>query len=253
MSHPTEKDPFLALGIYRAPHGMSQQEFDARMESFLGAMGALSVVQESLLKLEMMSANNLFDEHIKRFGMPASAPHPTTVFKAVSETLEHMLQVYRDPQVRKLLEAAGEFSHPRGASFFSVDVLEKMKKSGGQDSIHVIGLFQPPLHLTKEQYARKFDALVDSIVAHPTIQQNLLGYTAWVPNNIMDTSLKDLGISAVEPPFIILLESENWDLMMEVARDVEVQKIIAGGNEDFGFHSDSSSFAVDIVTKFERE
>ncbi|KAF8184525.1 hypothetical protein K438DRAFT_1837454 [Mycena galopus ATCC 62051] len=244
MSHSSTEASCLAILIHKAPSQMAPQEFEAAVQSFMTAILALPVVRNYLHKCEMLSSNSRFDEYIKMFGMPASAPQPTIVLSFESATSGQMLEIFNDGEVKKQLsQLAEELS--ASSSPFSVDVLEKHSKPGvsRSNTLRVLGLFpmtQPPTP------GPKLEALVDSIVAHPTIQETLLGYTIWRPNDV-------LGDLATKPPFLILLEAQSWDAMVEIAKDKGVQEIIAHGHEDFGFHAESSSFSVDIVTKFARE
>jgi hypothetical protein len=88
-------------------------------------------------------------------------------------------KVSRDPELQSLVAAAEEMTPERGATVFSAHVLEKLNKPGRdhKDNLRVVGLFKVPQHLTPAQHALKLEALVDNIVAHPTIQKNMLGYT----------------------------------------------------------------------------
>jgi hypothetical protein len=88
-------------------------------------------------------------------------------------------KISRSPELKSLVAAAEEMAPERGASIFSAHVVEKLNKPGRdhKDNVRVVGLFKVPQHLTPDQHAVKFEALVDSIVAHPTIQKHMLGYT----------------------------------------------------------------------------
>ncbi|KAF7350264.1 hypothetical protein MVEN_01330200 [Mycena venus] len=213
MSHSAEKDRFIAIAIYRAPPQMSNQEFEATMKSFADTIVALPIVQNNLLKCDMMSSNNLFQ----------------------SETSDQMIEIFNDTEMQqKLVEVAEKLTFQGGASspLFSVDVLEKFKKNKlGVDR-------KNPLH-TQSWAMPQFSKILSDI---------RYGSQMWLPS--MASFWGNLQSTL---PFLILLESENWDAMVEIAKDEGVQNIIAHGNEDFGFHAESSSFCVDIVTKFKKE
>jgi len=225
------------------------------MEALVAAVVALPVVQKNVVKYQIISANSSFDEHIKEFGMPASAPQHIALLVAESETPEQMLEISRDPQLQSLVAAAEEMNPERGASIFSAHVVEKLNKPGRdhKDNLRVVGLFKVPQHLTPAQHAEKFEALVDSIVAHPTIQKHMLGYTMWMPNNTMNPSIQTMRIPASERTCVLILEAENWERAVEIAKDADVAKLIAGGHQDFGFLTESTSFSADFVTILDKE
>ncbi|KAJ7430215.1 hypothetical protein B0H11DRAFT_2138238, partial [Mycena galericulata] len=247
--------PFLAIGIYRAPPGLSKEEFLDKMKALAAAVVALPVVQKNVLKYQIISANSSFDEHIKAFGMPASTPQHIALLVAESEPPEQILEISKDPEFQSLVAAAEEMTPERGASIFSAHVVEKLNKPGRdhKDNLRVVGLFKVPQHLTPAQHAEKLEALVDSIVAHPTIQKNMLGYTMWLPNDTMNASTQTMRIPAPERPCILILEAENWDRAVEIAKDTDVAKLVAGGHEDFSFLAESSSFSADFITMLDKE
>ncbi|KAJ6554298.1 hypothetical protein B0H19DRAFT_1262679 [Mycena capillaripes] len=253
------KGRFLAVGIHRAPPGMSKEEFLGKMKALAAAVVALPVVQKNVVKYQIISANSSFDEHIKAFGMPASTQQHIALLVAESETPEQMLEISKDPELQSLVAAAEEMTPERGASIFSAHVVEKLNKPGRdhKDNLRVVGLFKVPQHLTPGQHAEKFEVLVDSIVAHPTIQKNMLGYTmASQPSLLGRTNLQltpTMRIPAPERTCILILEAENWERAVEIAKDTDVGKLIAGGHQDFSFLAGSSSFSADFVPMFEKE
>ncbi|KAJ6453723.1 hypothetical protein C8R45DRAFT_630533 [Mycena sanguinolenta] len=256
MSDSTRNAARLAVTIHRASSEAARPEFQATMESFVTALVALPIVQNKLLKCTMISASDDFDEYIKTFGMPASAPHPTVVLRFETETSDQMLEIFNDGAVQKEFfelaqKISGERSFPIG-----IDVIKKLDQANasanGMDILRVLGLFRVPPHLTRAQYALKLEALVDNIVAHPTFREHMLGYTIWRPNETMDGVL-GVEVPPAKSPFVILLEAKSWNSMVEIAKDEGVQQIIVSGHEDFGFHAGSSSFCVDISTKFEKQ
>ncbi|KAJ7036315.1 hypothetical protein C8F04DRAFT_1096063 [Mycena alexandri] len=255
MSPSSTKDRLLAIGIHRAPPGMSKEEFLGKMKALAAAVVALPVVQKNVLKYRIISANSSFDEHMKEFGMPASTPQHIALLVAESETPEQMLEISKDPELHSLVTAAEEMTPERGASIFSAHVVEKLNKPGRdhKDNLRVVGLFKVPQHLTPAQHAEKFEALVDSIVAHPTIQKNMLGYTMWLPNDTMNTSIQTMRIPAPERTCVLILEAENWERAVEIAKDADVAELVAGGHQDFGFLAESSSFSADFITMFDKE
>ncbi|KAJ6529434.1 hypothetical protein DFH09DRAFT_1185105 [Mycena vulgaris] len=238
---------------------MSKEEFLGKMKALVAAVVALPVVQKNVVKYQIISANSSFDEHIKGFGMPASTPQHIALLVAESETPEQMLEISKNPELQSLVAAAEEMTPERGASIFSAHAVEKLNKPGRdhKDNLRVVGLFKVPQHLTPAHHAEKFVALVDSIVAHPTIQKNMLGYTmASQPSPLGHMNLQftpTMRIPAPERTCILILEAENWERAVEIAKDADVGKLIADGHQDFGFLAESSSFSADFVTMLDKE
>ncbi|KAF7341687.1 hypothetical protein MSAN_02067100 [Mycena sanguinolenta] len=258
MSDSTTNASCLAITIHKASK-TARLEFQATMESFVAALVVLPIVRNKLLKCTIISASDEFDEYIKTFGMPASAPQPTVpnvnVNAIPTQTSDQMLEIFNDGAVQKEFfeiaqKISGEHFVPSG-----VDVIKKLDKTNpvanSTNILRVLGLFQVPSHLTRAEYSPKLEALVDKIIAHPTIQKNMLRYTIWRPNKMLDSAL-GVEVLPTKSPFVILLEAKSWDAMVEIAKDEGVQQIIASGHKDFSFHAESSSFCVNISTKFEK-
>ncbi|KAJ7447475.1 hypothetical protein FB451DRAFT_1567550 [Mycena latifolia] len=172
--------------------------------------------------------------------MPASTPQHIALLVAESETPEQMLEISKNPEFQSLIAAAEKMTPERSASIFSAHVVEKLKKPGRdhKDNLRIVGLFKVPQHLTPAQHAEKLEALVDSI---------------WLPNDTMNASIQTMRIPAPERTCILILEAENWERTVEIAKDADVGKLIAGGHQDFGFLTESSSFSADFVTILDKE
>ncbi|KAJ7022341.1 hypothetical protein C8F04DRAFT_1138230 [Mycena alexandri] len=190
--------------------------------------------------------------------MPASARQHIALLVAESETPEQMLEISKDPELHALVTAAEEMAPERGTSILSAHAIEKLNKPGRdhKDNLRVVGLFKVPQHLTPVQHAEKFEALVDSIVAHLTIRRNMLGYTMasqpfpWLPNDTMNPSIQTMRIPAPERTCILILEAENWERAVE---DAEVANLVAGGHQDFDFLAESSYLSADFITMLDKE
>ncbi|KAJ7473542.1 hypothetical protein FB451DRAFT_1558720 [Mycena latifolia] len=112
----------------------------------------------------------------------------------------------------------------------------------------VIGIFKVPSHLSKEQFEKKFEALVDASLALPAVKNGLLKYE-------MNTGLHDhiqaFGLLAMQPT--VVLKGE-WETMehLKIPHDPAAQKLWAEAIERLGFARDSCTFSADIGTKFKQ-
>ncbi|KAJ7458283.1 hypothetical protein B0H11DRAFT_2242992 [Mycena galericulata] len=126
MSSP--KDHVRVLGIHRALPQLSSAEFRQKIEALADLTLGVPVLQNNLLKFEMMVPNNQLDAHIQALGLPA--PELAIVVSAECQSWDHFAEIINDPTLKKIFsDAISEFGVDAGNSTFAVDVVTKIDKT----------------------------------------------------------------------------------------------------------------------------
>ncbi|KAJ7288872.1 hypothetical protein C8J57DRAFT_1281464 [Mycena rebaudengoi] len=250
MSSSVRKDHFHGVSIHKIPSGHSKKEFEARLDRFLDDFICLPIVQRTVLKVEMMSQNDLLDEHVKLFGFQPQEPVVLVVVQC--ETVDDFITVLQNPEVEKLFDSAKEFGHQKGTSAFATDVVQKIDHPTTQHGIHSIGIYTVPAHLSLDEYGQKFHRVVENFLALPAVKKNLLKYELWLQKDVLNEHGSALGFPTPEPIFIIRAESQNLSNLIELIRVEEAQKVVGDAKADFAFNANASFFTMDIVTKMEK-
>ncbi|KAJ7768127.1 hypothetical protein DFH07DRAFT_807857 [Mycena maculata] len=207
-------------------------------------------MQRHIRKLEVMYMNNIFDEHLEALGLPK--PKPVVVIAAETETPEEMAAVFRDLQFLELLKEGDKFGFRSDCCVFSADVTKKIDKPTGNDTVRVMCVFKIPPGLLNEEFQQKVEGFVERNVDHPANRNNLLEYTIWRQTETMDGEISASGYPPSDPTFVLFLEADNWDRIIQIAQDPEIQKMGAEARQQFGPATDSSCFGANIVTKLDK-
>ncbi|KAJ7108996.1 hypothetical protein C8R43DRAFT_1113970 [Mycena crocata] len=133
---------------------------------------------------------------------------------------------------RELVNLGFHFACP---TYLKDDILSKP-----MSCVRAIGFYRCPPGLSKEVFHKKCESILDSIAALP-IARLLLRY--------------ELTMGLPVPPGAVLIvgECESHEKLAELVADAQFQKVVTKAKDDFGFHMDSSTFAVDVITKIDRE
>ncbi|KAJ7653407.1 hypothetical protein B0H17DRAFT_1338434 [Mycena rosella] len=106
---PTQTDSVCLIGIYKVPPHLSKGQFETKFEAFMDALFLLPVVNDGLLKYELLFQNATLDEHVQAPELPAS--RPTVVCRGEWEvskpsTEEQVVAIAQDAKFKSLV--AGE-------------------------------------------------------------------------------------------------------------------------------------------------
>ncbi|KAJ6544627.1 hypothetical protein DFH09DRAFT_1088491 [Mycena vulgaris] len=137
-----------------------------------------------------------------------------------------------------------------------------MAASTAKDRFTAIWKHLIPAHLSIQEFSAKMEAQVDSLLALPSAQKNLLKYDLIIPNNKLDSYFKALGFPEPQPVVLgkIECEVEPSHAIRATAlttvitraqniarRDADAMKKISTAQEFAG----ASMFSVDVVTKID--
>ncbi|KAJ7366025.1 hypothetical protein DFH08DRAFT_948092 [Mycena albidolilacea] len=125
-----------------------------------------------------------------------------------------------------------------------------MSVSVQKPKFSVIGIHQAPAGVSKCDFDAKVDNFVNSFVTLPAVQKNFLSYNVIFQNNVLDASLKYLGMPPAQPCVVLKAEFETEDNFMDYSRDPAVGKLLSDANQ-FGFMSGSIVSSVDLVTRID--
>ncbi|KAK7007620.1 hypothetical protein R3P38DRAFT_3028361 [Favolaschia claudopus] len=116
-------------------------------------------------------------------------------------------------------------------------------------TVHAVGIYKCPSHLTTAAFAQKVEAVMDAILAAPVTQRHILKYELLVSNEDGDGHIQNLGMPSHQGTVIIVAEWASQKALTEVATDPGLVQILARAKEEFNIHLDSSTFTVDVIRK----
>ncbi|KAJ7436904.1 hypothetical protein B0H11DRAFT_2108983 [Mycena galericulata] len=249
MAAIARKDRFCAIGVHKVPPHLSQKVLENKIEALMDDVLALDLVRRKALKMEMMFQNDRLDEHVKLFDFPPR--DPVVVIATETETVDDLVEVFADAEVQQLFKKVEEFGLQSGTSGFSADAVPKINKNvSTQNPVHILGIYQVPPHLSRDEYGQKFQAFVEKYIALPAIQKNLVRYEVWQQNDAVgDRMHRDLGHPVSEPIFLVRAESETLDHVIEYLNDPQARKLVQDAKQDFSFNTNACLFTADLVTK----
>ncbi|KAJ7511905.1 hypothetical protein B0H11DRAFT_2183125 [Mycena galericulata] len=272
----TRKDRCLAIGIHGAPSHISKAEFETKMKGLASALLAVPIARKNYLRFDIVGSyllvafhisdvaqvlqNDVLDPFLRAQGWPE--PPPAVVFivetevlhvSLVPHTYEHLAQILSDPEYQRVVAGAAEFRFHTGACSFSATLLSKMDRSGPRDRNYIFWIYKVPRHVSTEEFQKQLEGFVDEILPLPACQKAILNHTIAVPNDTMDTHINALGLSAPQATFVVQLQGENWDRLIELLKDPEVLNVVDSNNKQFYFDRESCCFSADVLSMVETE
>ncbi|KAF7333199.1 hypothetical protein MVEN_02385800 [Mycena venus] len=118
-----------------------------------------------------------------------------------------------------------------------------------QNTFSVVGVMKVPTHLTKDDFEKKVETLLDTIFELPIAKGKLIKYEMFIQTTHIDDHIPHLGLPQPQPTLVVREEWEHADQVVAVMQHAEVRKLVHAANKEFGFHLDSCWFAADVVTK----
>ncbi|KAJ7896567.1 hypothetical protein B0H13DRAFT_1885072 [Mycena leptocephala] len=228
MSSSTPKNHFHFMVMHKIPSHLSKTEFETKLEALLDEALQLPLVQTNLLKVEIIFQENTFDEHVKAFGF---APREHVVFVKVHcevglscnifatlvpeltrssqipmpiQTVDNLLALLGDPEVRRLVEKGKEFGPPSGSYVFAADVVARFDNPAPRDgAVHLISPYNVPPHVSsrKFEHDQKFEEFIHNFIAVPKVKKNVVRLEMWKHNNMLDDHIRALGYAEAGPVF----------------------------------------------------
>ncbi|KAJ7896571.1 hypothetical protein B0H13DRAFT_1885076 [Mycena leptocephala] len=267
------KDHFHFMVMHKIPPHLSKTEFEIKVEALADEALQLPLVQTNLLKLEISSTiphhpdiapltvrqifqENTLDKHVKAFGLPLR--EHVVLIEVHCETVDNLLALVGDPEVRRLVEKGKEFGPPSGSYIFAADVVAKYDNPAPRDgAAHMISVYNVPPHVSsrKFEHDQKIEEFIDTLLALPKVKKNVVRLEMWKHNNMLDDHIRTLGYAEARPVFIHHGIIENWDNALEMMEDPEAQQFVVNtGNagRDFNLQTDSYAFHGRVVTKLDK-
>ncbi|KAJ7777624.1 hypothetical protein DFH07DRAFT_12626 [Mycena maculata] len=208
-------DRFVGVTICKAPPHLSPEEFKTSMEELMARWRALPAVKNHVLQNEMILSNDLLDAHAKAAGMPD--PRPTALITGEYESEAQLFAITRDPETQNMVRSAEQYRAERDVCALWAEVMTKIDKPGSKDRIHAVGILNVPQDQSPEEHERRFEDVLDRLVALPATQKCVLKCTVWRQNQNVDNEIvQAVGIPTPQRTFIIRFEYESQDRMMEV-------------------------------------
>ncbi|KAJ7113887.1 hypothetical protein C8R44DRAFT_855758 [Mycena epipterygia] len=119
------------------------------------------------------------------------------------------------------------------------------------DRTRIVGIYPAPAHLSREEFRRQFEALVDELLALPITKKHFLRYDLLFSNTDFDEHMKPLGFRESPGTAVIVVETEKDDHMIEVVEHPEFRQVLAAANINLKF-TVGHTFTADLVTKVDK-
>ncbi|KAK6987665.1 hypothetical protein R3P38DRAFT_3332491 [Favolaschia claudopus] len=239
MSGRTSQSLFHALFMHKVPDSMSTDDFERKLEGLIDELVTLPVVQQNLVKLNMILQNDKADEGRAAFGFP---PREHAVYiTAQSKVLASL-------EVRKVFDKAKDFelhSFTFGSSSsLSIYIDSPMPKNG----VHLFCVYNLPFELSVTgEHNRSWDSFIDNFVRLPVVQDNFSKFEIWHYNDSLDDSVRDFGYTKGRT----ILCHDVYELMTDpVAHELVLNS--GDGGKQFDLKTHGYLFSARVVTKLDK-
>ncbi|KAJ6471416.1 hypothetical protein C8R45DRAFT_1014203 [Mycena sanguinolenta] len=249
MSSSVRKDIFRVIAIRKVPPHLTMEEFRAKLERMADELLLLPQYEQKVLKLEMLFSNDRFDGHLEPYGYPSREPMAVAVMQI--ESAENLIAIMKDTEVQKTVQRAGL---PAEAYAFGIDVhplIDRDSRVAPSDRVRLMGIYEVPEHISKEEYGQGFDRFSENFTAIPAVQKNIVKFEKWTQNDALEEGIRALSLSTPKTTFILNAEFEAWDNVTQF-QDAETLKVTTTAKRDFGFNNQASAFHADVVTKVDK-
>ncbi|KAJ7920057.1 hypothetical protein B0H13DRAFT_1867961 [Mycena leptocephala] len=88
--------------------------------------------------------------------------------------------------------------------------------------------------------------------AKPTALSTDSSRSRWQQKARMAATLRAIGLPEPEPMLVVVFETETRDALLELTTEPSVRTLVGEAMRELDVHNDSSVFAADVITKFER-
>ncbi|KAK6981093.1 hypothetical protein R3P38DRAFT_455495 [Favolaschia claudopus] len=251
MATSPNADVFYAMGIHRAPASASVPEFERLMESIVDEAMQLPLVQEKLLKVDMIFQTDKGDEHTPAFGLGTRTP--AIILVIATQTLENIRELMALPEVRKLFQKGKDFGNQ--SSTFIYTKVPKIDRPAPDNGVDMVFVYDGPLELTTGQnHMREFDEFMSGFVQLPAIQRNFVRLEMWQSMDIIDQEARDFGYSTESRPTLYYAKLKDLDAAKEMMSDPATQGYFASaadGRQQFDPKKYGYAFVANVVTKLD--
>ncbi|KAJ7844684.1 hypothetical protein B0H13DRAFT_1908748 [Mycena leptocephala] len=97
------KDRIRVVGVYKAPSGVSQADFEIKFKAMAAAFTA-SPISQNLIKYE----RGHIDEPVRAVPLGLAKANATVIVIMEAESHKSLVQISEDPAFRELMAASGE-------------------------------------------------------------------------------------------------------------------------------------------------
>ncbi|KAJ6459677.1 hypothetical protein C8R45DRAFT_554485 [Mycena sanguinolenta] len=231
-----------ALTIFRVPSHLSREKFDAQMKTLIDELVGLPRFQDSLLKLEMISQNHQFDDHLESYVCPPREPMVLLEFEA--ENAGHIAAFMSEVQAQNKVQGLASITFP-----IKVDqVFHRDSGVNWADRVRIIWIHNAPQQMSNEEYAQKFGKFLKDYAAVPVVQKNLVNLEEW---STLEGLIHTFGDSPSAPACMGTTEYESWDNVDNI-RHADSLKVVHNAKDDFALNSQACVFVADVATKLDR-
>ncbi|KAF7368022.1 hypothetical protein MSAN_00868000 [Mycena sanguinolenta] len=236
--------------MHPVPAYVSQQEFKEKVDALVDSLLALPVCERNFINFDILLPNNLLAADMKPSGTSGQPP-PGVWFKFECETEDHLTEILRDEQVKKVIAGAKDFGFHDNASLFTADVTTRVDvvSPSPKARFHASFVAKIPKDISVDEFHAKLEAAVDSFVELPVCQNNILKHTYLRQNMNIADETRALDYPDAEQIVVLLHEHGTWDDLIKITQDAAYRKLMAEQVHKALPGTEMWGFSLDVVTK----
>ncbi|KAJ7174764.1 hypothetical protein C8R46DRAFT_1189432 [Mycena filopes] len=127
-----------------------------------------------------------------------------------------------------------------------------MPASTRKDRSTIIVVREVPVHLSKDVFESKIKTVLESLMTIPICKKNYVTFDLILETPLLNADIRALGFPEARPQVIAFIECETADQFTEIFSDPEFAKVLAQGEEEFGFCTTASALFFDGVVTLDR-
>ncbi|CAK5266506.1 unnamed protein product [Mycena citricolor] len=116
-------------------------------------------------------------------------------------------------------------------------------------TVGIVSIHRAPQNVSKDTLDTSLKQLVDTLVVHPFVQQNLKRVELVVQTPHLEEHVRDLGLNEAFPTAMLLIDCDSIENYVQVLTHPELRRVFQAAEEQFGFKSNASVFSADVAIR----
>ncbi|KAK7042439.1 hypothetical protein R3P38DRAFT_3390085 [Favolaschia claudopus] len=250
MSATPAKHLYSIIGIYKAPPGLSRNEFNGHIQELGDALARLPVAK-NLLDFNVIFQTDDLEEHMQDLGFPS--PPATALANGASENRDNMVAFFRDPAVVQLIHGSEHFGLQAGACAFTADLAVHVDKASSTDANsakrpHGILIFKIPGDISEEDYHSGIDSMIEALLSTEVAKKHLIKHSKWIQNDDFTDELARWKYPEAERVVVLMLECDTTESLKEILGHEHIKQVISEAKENLNLHVDSNCFSAEVAS-----
>ncbi|KAJ6589740.1 hypothetical protein B0H19DRAFT_1227095 [Mycena capillaripes] len=249
MSSSTRKDRACVFLMRNTPPDLVLGDFIPKNEQYVEGLISLPVVQQNVLKHQLLYPNDRIQEQVQALEFEQALPNMWIRFEC--ENQDRMMEVLLDEKI--LAAHAHSALKGTGGYAFSATAKTRVDVPYTTDRVCASVVIKIPPSVESDTFHGAMDVMFDKIVALPVFQKNALTHTYWRIDQSMRIAHYIPGLEHPEPEIaIVTAEFASMDSMIESLGHPVTKAICDEGFKAFpGIRIWGCS--MDVMTKIDKD